>query len=141
MGGDRNDLVVFGGERAFVFAKHQGDGWAAEVTIAESDFGSGFGKGNGEVGRDGGFANTTFAGCDRDDVFDAGDGVFFRLSWGFGLGGCCLNVDFDLRMFDLRHGIEEGMAVIENLFRNRGVIGLNANLNGNDSVVDLDVLD
>jgi len=44
-------------------------------------------------------------------------------------------------MFDLRHGIEEGMAVIENLFRNRGVIGLNANLNGNDSVVDLDVLD
>lgn len=73
---DGDDFVLFVGVGAFACAEHLSDGGAVEVAIAEADFGTGGGEGDGEVCGDGGFSDAAFAGGDGDDAFDAGDGGF-----------------------------------------------------------------
>ena len=144
VGLDGDDVVVLVCVRLFAGrAEEEGDRGAVEVAVTEADLEALLGKGDGEVGGDGGFADATLAGGHRDDFFDAGEGLFAGHAAGGGGGaGRILDVDVDLDLFGAAgEGVEDGVAVLEDLFGDLGVAGLEAEGDGEAVVVDGDGLD
>src|SRR4029077_2948517 len=72
-----DDALVHGGKRLLRGAEHDGDIGAVDVGVEETDLMAEFYEREGEVDRDGGFADAAFAAGDGDQIFYARDGLAF----------------------------------------------------------------
>ena len=75
MGGDRLDAVAFEDVGLAGGAEHGGHVGAVDVGVDQADLVTELRERDTEVDSDGGFADTTFAGADGDDVLDAFEGL------------------------------------------------------------------
>ncbi len=57
------------------------------------------------------------------------------------MGGWFLDVDFYSGVGDLREWVEDGVAVVEYLLGDGGIVGLQGDVDGGDAVLEVDVFD
>ena len=101
---DGYDAVLIIGHRPFVAStKHESNAGSVDITIAEPGLGSRLRKGEGQIGRDGGLANTAFSAGHGDDMLHALD---LRGANRSGGGGGSLHIDFHRHTANPSQGLE-----------------------------------
>jgi hypothetical protein len=93
---ERDDLIVFGRERAFVRAEHECHTGAVEVAVAQADRCAGRCQGNGKIRRDGGLSHAAFAAGHGDNVLNSRDDCLADRSCSGRGGGWLLNIKVNL---------------------------------------------